>query len=185
MPRPPATDNQLHLRRLIGVDIDRDVLENAVRVTAPMDTNPTDGGSPKKWSVERERWEPMNSEIWQGGCEVYNNDIDGVEAITACEVIEHLTPAALAKFPGTVRLHRLLGHRHQLLLLTGDKPQILGKYSARIVVITTPNHEFNPWFKASSKEEEGDHRFLDPTGRTDRIFRDDDHRLEWQVLLAL
>lgn len=61
-----------------------------------------------------------------------------------------MTPAALAKF-GTV---------------------ILGVYQPRLVVITTPNHEFNSYFISSSKEEESQNRFPDPTGRTNRVVRE-------------
>lgn len=56
---------------------------------------------------------------------------------------------------------------------------ILGVYSPRIVVVTTPNHEFNPYFISSSTEEADQNRFPDPTGNTRRVFRDDDHQFEW------
>ena len=114
---------------------------------------------------------------------MYNQALDSLDAIVATEVrldprapkaclrgigpghqltrptqvIEHLTPHALQKF-GSV---------------------VLGVYQARTVIVTTPNHSFNPYFVASSEEEESRNRFEDPTGRTTRVFRDSDHRFEW------
>lgn len=59
---------------------------------------------------------------------------------------------------------------------------ILGIYAPRLVVITTPNHEFNPYFAAPDLDNPNDaseaHRIPDPTGRTNRVFRDWDHKFE-------
>lgn len=62
-------------------------------------------------------------------------------------------------------------------------------YSPRLVIVTTPNHAFNPYFPASKRtsedtsdspeREEGGHLFPDSTGRTNRVFRDPTHTLEW------
>lgn len=87
----------------------------------------------------------------------------------ALQVVEHLSPAALAKLP------------HVLFSL----------YAPRLVIITTPNHAFNAYFPAPAPppnrngksaqlgEEDGAHLFPDPTGRTNRVFRDATHMLEW------
>lgn len=79
---------------------------------------------------------------------------------------------------------------------------VLGVYQPRVFIVTTPNHEFNPYFPSTSTapknqnrprstkvdEEDGEdvdplgesaHRFSDPTLRTDRVFRDADHQFEW------
>ena len=72
-------------------------------------------------------------------------------------------------------------------------------YKPRLIVITTPNHAFNPYFPSpssststsrptwsrsadpppSSAEDHPAYLFPDPTGRTKRVFRDEDHKLEW------
>lgn len=83
-------------------------------------------------------------------------------------MIEHLSEAALAKLPSV----------------------LFSLYSPRLVVITTPNHAFNPYFVRPAKakpaspdsdEAQGEeaHLFPDPTGRTKRVFRDARHTLEW------
>jgi small RNA 2'-O-methyltransferase len=67
-------------------------------------------------------------------------------------------------------------------------PMILGRYSPSILAITTPNYEFNKLFSPPDHESrscppepgrvrEGGH--LDPTGRTNRVFRHHDHKFEW------
>ncbi|KAK4696028.1 small RNA 2'-O-methyltransferase, partial [Phenoliferia sp. Uapishka_3] len=152
VPRPPAKQSELHLRRLVGVDVNRDSLDVAIRNAIPQQRKAAGESS---W--ERERWEELRIELWAGGLEVYNDALAGLDAIVATEVIEHLQPQALAKFASVV----------------------LGVYQARTVIVTTPNHEFNPYFISSSKEEESQNRFADPTGRTNRVFRDSDHQFEW------
>jgi hypothetical protein len=47
------------------------------------------------------------------------------------------------------------------------------------MILTTPNHSFNPWFVSPSPEDEEKNRFKDPTKRTDRTFRHSDHKFEW------
>ena len=52
---------------------------------------------------------------------------------------------------------------------------MLGKYRPRILLLTTPNYCFNENFGGFSTRP----GFPDPTGRTDRVFRHDDHKFEW------
>lgn len=86
------------------------------------------------------------------------------------QVVEHLSEAALAKLPYT----------------------LFSLYAPRLVIITTPNHAFNPYFpppssraasggggKATASRDEDGHLFRDPTGKTRRVFRDATHTLEW------
>ncbi|KAI5481302.1 small RNA 2-O-methyltransferase [Pseudohyphozyma bogoriensis] len=153
VPRPPADEAELHLRRLVGVDIRRDLLDKATKVTAP----PVRSKKEDRWSVERERWEELRVELVEGALETYNETLEGVEAMVATEVIEHLNPSSFNKFSSVV----------------------LGNYSPRIVIVTTPNHEFNPYFVPSPKEEESQNCCPDPTGRTNRMFRDSDHQFEF------
>lgn len=174
VPRLNPNDSELHLRRLVGVDLRKESLENAIHVVEPPAPRVEGEGT----GEESERWEEMRCEIWEGGLEVYNEALEQMEAMVVTEVrsvfsesyqqnrtdavhilqvIEHMTAPALAKF-GTI---------------------VLGGYRPRVVVVTTPNHEFNPYFISSSAEQESQNRFPDPTGRTNRVFRDDDHQFEW------
>jgi hypothetical protein len=153
--RPEPEMRELHLRRICALDSDRNALDQAVRETAP--PPPPTPSSSSSYFAPRERWEDLRIEIWQGSLDFYNESLDGTEVVVASEVIEHLDDPVLKKFG----------------------PVVLGTYRPRIVVVTTPNYDFNPHFVASSAEEESAHRIPDPTGRTDRRFRDPDHRFEW------
>ncbi|GAA5913242.1 hypothetical protein JCM8208_003244 [Rhodotorula glutinis] len=122
------------------------------------------------------RWDELRTEVWHGGVEVYSPALESVDAFVMTEVIEHLSESALSRIPN--------------LLFSVYKP--------RVVIITTPNHTFNPYFPApssssterptwsrsalpppSSAEDHPSHLFPDPTGRTKRVFRDETHTLEW------
>jgi hypothetical protein len=50
-------------------------------------------------------------------------------------------------------------------------PSILGVYRPRILLVSTPNYSFNAKFGAQKM-------YVDPTNRTDRLFRHDDHKFE-------
>ena len=60
------------------------------------------------------RWEPLQTELWLGGIEKYNSRLEGYEAITCLEVIEHLDPNVLSRF-GVVTMGT---YRPRLLLVT-------------------------------------------------------------------
>ncbi|GAA5820344.1 hypothetical protein JCM3770_002775 [Rhodotorula araucariae] len=165
LPPPLPHRRGLHLSRLVGVDADLSACDRAAKVCAP----------PSRDDKTEPRWEELRTEVWHGGVEVYNGALEGVDAFVMTEVIEHLTPSALARFPS--------------LLFSVYKP--------RLVIITTPNHAFNPYFPLPSSSsssasrptwsrnnpatDEGhpSHLFPDPTGRTARVFRDATHTLEW------
>ena len=83
MPSAPTTDTlQLYLKyapetflsptKIIGLDISTSDLEIAIADTAPSD-----------W---RTRWQPLEVEIWQGGLEVVNSALAGIDCIVATEV---------------------------------------------------------------------------------------------------
>lgn len=57
-------------------------------------------------------------------------------------------------------------------------PVLLGNYTPRFLLLTTPCFEFNERFSAPGEERRG---YRDPTGRTARIFRHSDHKFEWTV----
>lgn len=58
---------------------------------------------------------------------------------------------------------------------------LLGLYHPRILLITTPSYTFNERFTAPDAPPTARRGFPDPTGRTNRIFRHDDHKFEWTV----
>ncbi|EGN98860.1 hypothetical protein SERLA73DRAFT_108025 [Serpula lacrymans var. lacrymans S7.3] len=103
------------------------------------------------------RWEPLEVQIWKGGLEAINPEFTNAECIVATEVVEHLPDAILSDFA----------------------PVILGVYHPRIFLMTTPSYDFNARFSApDAPRDEG---YPDPTGRTTRIFRHQDHKFEWTV----
>jgi small RNA 2'-O-methyltransferase len=57
-------------------------------------------------------------------------------------------------------------------------PTLLGNYSPRLLLLTTPSFNFNTRFRAPGDEDWG---CPDPTGRTTRSFRHPDHKFEWTV----
>ncbi|KAI9511819.1 hypothetical protein F5148DRAFT_1280362 [Russula earlei] len=85
-----------------------------------------------------------------------NPAFEGIECIVATEVVEHLPEDVLNTFA----------------------PILLGNYAPRLLLMTTPTFDFNERFRAPGEEAWG---FPDPTGRTGRIFRHEDHKFEWTV----
>ncbi|KAK9893735.1 hypothetical protein P389DRAFT_174580 [Cystobasidium minutum MCA 4210] len=187
LPGPRKQDKELHLRRIAGLDLTEDVLLEAIEVTAPPPEEPSPFLSYFTYS-NRDRWEDLRVELWQGSLDVYNDALDNFEAFIMTEVIEHLYPKQLDKFPEI----------------------LFGSYRPRIIVITTPNYDFNQYFSKAKQqppsssssalvtsdtakdakeermpsgekltEDETKNSFEDPTGRTDRYFRDEDHKFEW------
>lgn len=53
-------------------------------------------------------------------------------------------------------------------------------YHPRLLLITTPSYTFNARFTPPDSPD-ARRGFLDPTGRTTRVFRHDDHKFEWTV----
>ncbi|GAA6033511.1 hypothetical protein JCM8097_001432 [Rhodosporidiobolus ruineniae] len=170
LPAQPAQQKELHLRRLVGVDLSRAECEKAAASCKPASRRfgrpmaEEEGGEDDEEVSNETRWEDLRVEVYEGGVEVYNETLEGVEAMVLTEVVEHLTPEALARLP------------HLLFNV----------YKPRLVIVTTPNHLFNPYFpppstRASSlaTEEDTAHLHPDPTLRTRRIFRDPTHLFEW------
>jgi hypothetical protein len=58
---------------------------------------------------------------------------------------------------------------------------ILGIYHPRLFLLTTPSFTFNARFTAPDASADARSGYLDPTGRTTRIFRHHDHKFEWTV----
>jgi hypothetical protein len=58
---------------------------------------------------------------------------------------------------------------------------LLGVYHPKVLLITTPSYDYNARFTAPNAPKSVRRGYPDPTGRTDRIFRHDDHKFEWTV----
>ncbi|KAG0149315.1 hypothetical protein CROQUDRAFT_653891 [Cronartium quercuum f. sp. fusiforme G11] len=151
VPAPALYETQLHLRKIYGLDLLEDRLKLAAQSTAP--PSPIAGSGLFGLAT---RWEPLTVELWLGSLIHFNQNFQDAECIVMSEVIEHLSPKVLDKCI----------------------PIVFGAYNPRVIVITTPNHDFNRYFDPTSPQS-ANHRFLDPTGRTSRVFRDDDHKFEW------
>ncbi|KAI1797242.1 hypothetical protein LXA43DRAFT_969239 [Ganoderma leucocontextum] len=162
-PSPETTDaldelhqDLLHPRRIAGLDICRTDLECAARITKPSAPEEKDV---VLWHSTQVRWEPLEVEIWEGSLTHVNPAFVGVECAVATEVIEHLHEDVLDRFA----------------------PVVFGAYHPRVVLVTTPSFTFNARFTAPDAPYEARSGWLDPTGRTDRIFRHHDHKFEWTV----
>ncbi|ORY41965.1 hypothetical protein BCR33DRAFT_851972 [Rhizoclosmatium globosum] len=94
---------------------------------------------------EELREEKTVVELWEGSVEHADGRLKGYDAIVCAEVIEHLDPAPLESFPRVV----------------------LGHYNPRIIIVSTPNAEFNVNFP--------DLKY----GTTSATLRIPDHRFEW------
>ncbi|KAL0067875.1 hypothetical protein AAF712_005043 [Marasmius tenuissimus] len=159
----------LHTKRVAGLDISDVDLKFAVAATKPeerRDNSDEDdtiiGGRGWAHSTfiggrQPIRWESMTANIWKGGLEVVNEEFIDTECIVATEVIEHLSPEIFPYFG----------------------PVLLGIYQPRLLLVTTPSYTFNARFAAPNAPANRRSGFPDPTGRTDRVFRHDDHKFEW------
>lgn len=58
-------------------------------------------------------------------------------------------------------------------------PVLLGVYHPRFFLVTTPSYTYNARFTALNAPPSARKGFPDPTKRTNRIFRHDDHKFEW------
>ncbi|KZP00518.1 hypothetical protein CALVIDRAFT_509770 [Calocera viscosa TUFC12733] len=143
----------LYLERIAGLDIVPTELIKAERATTP--AAPAAQPSHKTWVRDPIRWNPLEVKLWHGSLDTYNPDLKSYDFMVAMEVIEHLPENILPYFA----------------------PMILGQYRPKCLLVTTPNFSFNPLF---TKPGHTDPRaFPDPTGRTNRHFRHDDHKFEW------
>ncbi|KAJ7364333.1 hypothetical protein DFH08DRAFT_839033 [Mycena albidolilacea] len=148
----------LHARRIAGLDISAHDLDFAVKGTTP----PSDSANeddPYTYGVRVTRWEDLTAKVWKGGLQVINEEFVGVECIVCTEVIEHLPPD----------------------ILPALAPTLLGVYHPERLLLTTPSYTFNSRFTwpNSPRSVRLRQAYADPTGRTNRIFRHDDHKFEW------
>ncbi|KDQ19351.1 hypothetical protein BOTBODRAFT_102774 [Botryobasidium botryosum FD-172 SS1] len=149
-----ASTTSIHLSHMAGIDVDENVLAQAIADTAPRVSPP----NARKWEMERPRWDPLTVEIWNGGFEERNESLldTGFDCLASTEVVEHLPPDLLSQF----------------------LPTLLGEYQPRLLLLTTPNFSFNELFSAPGAPYSG---YPDPTGLTKRVFRHHDHKREWTV----
>ncbi|KAI0303707.1 hypothetical protein B0F90DRAFT_1577732, partial [Multifurca ochricompacta] len=115
-----------------------------------------DINAPPKHEYGWTRFEKLDLSIWEGGLQTPNSAFKGIECIVATEVIEHIPEDVLTFFA----------------------PVLLGNYAPRLLLLTTPSYDFNACFRAPGDNKWG---FPDPTERTDRLFRHQDHKFEWTV----
>ncbi|KAF7336806.1 hypothetical protein MVEN_02116400 [Mycena venus] len=148
----------LHARRIAGLDISGHDLAFAVKGTAPP-SNSAEEEDPYTYGVRVTRWEDLTAKVWKGGLQVINEEFVGVECIVCTEVIEHLPPD----------------------ILPALAPTLLGIYHPQCLLLTTPSYTFNARFTRPGAPRSVRLRqaYADPTGRTNRIFRHDDHKFEW------
>ncbi|RIB16067.1 hypothetical protein C2G38_2247260 [Gigaspora rosea] len=100
---------------------------------------------PRKEDFDNLRLTPLTIDIYQGSIDVADERLLGFEALVCSEVIEHVYPPVLNKFFDVV----------------------LGTYKPKIVIVTTPNAEFNVYFPQLKY------------GTPEATFRIDDHKFEW------
>ncbi|KAJ9074534.1 hypothetical protein DSO57_1005557 [Entomophthora muscae] len=124
---PPIT-------RLAGLDISSEALSEC-----------KDRCKPNSNDFNNLRERPLKVELFRGSVDSPSQQLLGFDAIVSSEVIEHLYPETLEKFPTVV----------------------FGIYRSPLVIISTPNAEFNVLFPQLN--------YLQPNA----TFRDDDHKFEW------
>ncbi|GBC01298.1 hypothetical protein RclHR1_04130014 [Rhizophagus clarus] len=122
------------ITQLVGVDINREVVEQAVENCRPWDHD-----------LEFLRLSPLTIDLYQGSIDVADKRFVGFDALVCMEVIEHVDPPVLDKFFDVV----------------------LGTYKPKIVIVTTPNVEFNVYFPQLKY------------GTPEATLRIEDHRFEW------
>lgn len=110
-----SCDDELPLSLLSGVDIDDDLISTGIETAF---TTVEYGGD--------DRWRDLTISLVHGSFEdISLQSIGPYDAITSCEVIEHLDPGPLANFA----------------------PTLLGRMNPKVLIVTTPNRDFNSLFE--------------------------------------
>ncbi|KAI9028339.1 hypothetical protein CLU79DRAFT_738864 [Phycomyces nitens] len=104
-------------------------------------------GRCQPWSTDHTelRENPLTIDIFHGSIGEVDSRLSGYEAIVCSEVVEHVYPDVLATFFSTT----------------------LGNYMPKIMIVTTPNAEYNIHFPSLHY------------GQPNAEFRHDDHKFEW------
>ncbi|KAF9563193.1 hypothetical protein CPC08DRAFT_706121 [Agrocybe pediades] len=148
----------LHMTEVHGLDISDNDLQFAIQAITPpeqVEKVASPGYQPFYRGVQR--FEELYACVWKGGLEVINENFVDMECIVSTEVIEHLPQDIYPAFA----------------------PILLGVYHPKYFLVTTPSYTFNARFTAPDAPSSVRNGYPDPTGRTDRIFRHDDHKFEW------
>ncbi|KAF7313160.1 hypothetical protein MKEN_01002200 [Mycena kentingensis (nom. inval.)] len=148
--------DRLPLRRLGGIDLHLPSLMRASQSLALIAAETAAKHSEE--DVAPASTVDICTDLWHGSLLRPVPDYANFDAIVVSEVIEHLDEANL--------------------LLFG--PMVFSMYRPRVVVVTTPNYSWAPYFDEPVDEAERlATRFKDPTGRTNRVFRHPDHKFEF------
>jgi hypothetical protein len=169
-------------QRAGGLDSNPSTTSSALSIIQPPSAS-------QSFPPQTPRWEPLSTELWLGGMERYNSRLEGYEAMTALEVIEHLDPHILSRFGvvtmGTYRPRILLVTTPvSLVSLLHSYPSSPSSSPPYCLTINTPptrsyatrtladnqNFDFNAKFPRNGHDEPRK-GFVDPTGRTERVFR--------------
>ncbi|CAJ0883726.1 12229_t:CDS:2 [Entrophospora sp. SA101] len=100
---------------------------------------------PWEQDIEFLRITPLTIDLYRGSIDVADERLIGFEALVCMEVIEHVDPPVLDKFFDVV----------------------FGTYKPKLVIVTTPNVEFNIYFPQLKY------------GTSEATLRIEDHRFEW------
>ncbi|KAI8338351.1 hypothetical protein BC941DRAFT_469470 [Chlamydoabsidia padenii] len=135
---PPSATDDIHFTHLMGIDIDRQLLEQETLAAC------------QPWASDYEhlRETPLTVDIYCGSVDQVDDRfmMTGCrDAIVCSEVIEHVYPDTL----------------------NACLPIMLGIYAPSLVIVTTPNAEYNVFFP--------DLQY----GAPGATYRHDDHKFEW------
>ncbi|EGX47456.1 hypothetical protein AOL_s00083g392 [Orbilia oligospora ATCC 24927] len=159
-----SCDDELPLSLLSGIDVDEDLISTGIETAF---TTVEYGGD--------DRWRDLTVSLVHGSFEdISLPSIGTYDAITSCEVIEHLDPGPLANFA----------------------PTLLGRMNPKVLIVTTPNRDFNSLFEmpfeSADVTRRGEKPYVwhpndDPQVSSRRYYRaphtyamrHHDHRFEW------
>ncbi|OVA08041.1 RNA-binding protein Lupus La [Macleaya cordata] len=136
------------LEKIVGVDISRKSLSRAAKVIHSKLSAKSDLDTPSS-SIK-------SAVLYDGSITVFDSRLYGFDIGTCLEVIEHMEEDEACKF-GSV---------------------VLSSFCPRILIVSTPNYEYNPILQKSSisnRDEETDEKNSSLPCR----FRNHDHKFEW------
>ncbi|KAF8273287.1 hypothetical protein EI94DRAFT_1716305 [Lactarius quietus] len=116
--------------------------------------------------------------IYRSGRAVCNRPTPHSKASTVSSLTKCTTyPFTYARLPNQLMHGSRIEHLSDDVL-TSFAPMLLGNYAPRLLLLTTPCYDFNSCFSAPGDFKWG---YPDPTMRTDRLFRHENHKFEWTV----
>ena len=163
------------------MDISDEDLVFAMQAASPpeRETEDTTETSPRLRVLTQghERWEPLTSKVWKGSLEVVNEEFKNIECIVGmevcvCQLIFNQIP--YYHYRRTSSIEHLPENTFKAFA-----PVLLGVYHPEYLLITTPSYTFNARFTTPDAPLSARKGYRDPTSRTDRVFRHNDHKFEW------